>query len=139
MCVAWRAQLEKPNRTMKHVMIATALCFGMLGAQAQTTPTDPAKATPATQTKHPAHNCMSATDKDWASLNLTAEQTTKVKVIQAECQKECGAMMKDDPSLGKTMDKHEARVKSVLTPAQYDNWMKWCSAQANSKEMPPKK
>jgi Spy/CpxP family protein refolding chaperone len=139
-CVPKGGTTHKPNRTMKHVMIAAAFCFGIMGAQAQTTPTtDPAKATPAMQATHPAHNCMGASEKDWASLNLTAEQTTKVKAIQAECQKECGAMMKDDPSMGKAMDKHEARIKAVLTPAQYDNWMKWCTAQVDTKEAPQKK
>ncbi len=126
---------------MKLIIIAAALGLGTLGAKAQTTPTEPAKAAPAAQATHPTHNCMSATEKDWASLNLTAEQAAQVKTIQAECAKECGAMMKEDPALGKTMDKHEARVKAVLTPAQYDNWMKWCSAQAGStvKEAPTKK
>lgn len=121
---------------MKQLMIAAALCFGTMGAQAQTTPVESAKSAP---DDHAAYNCMRATDKDWASLNLTAEQTSQVKAIQGECMKERGAMMKDNPGMGQSMDKHESRVKAVLTPAQYDNWMKWCSAQAGTKEMPAKK
>ncbi len=121
---------------MKHLMTAAALCIGMFGAQAQTTPT---KATPAAKPAvamaHPMHNCMMASDKDWASLKLSAEQTEKVKGIQAECMKECGAMMKTDPKMAKMMDKHEANVKAVLTPEQYENWMKWCSAQASAAPM----
>ena len=117
-------------------MTAAALCIGMFGAQAQTTPTKMAPSPkPAAAMAHPAHNCMMASDNDWASLKLSAEQTTKVKAIQAECMKECGAMMKTDPKMATMMDKHEARVKEVLTPEQYASWMKWCGAQANAAPM----
>ena len=115
---------------MRYLMIAAALCTGMVGAQAQTTPAEkPATATQKPM-QHPAHNCMMTSDADWTSLGLTAEQTTSVQAIQAECKKECAGKMKDDPSMMKMMDTHEARVKEVLTPAQYESWMKLCSAQA---------
>jgi Spy/CpxP family protein refolding chaperone len=118
---------------MKYLMTAAALCIGMLGAQAQgTTPAKPAPAKPTATAAHPAHNCMMATDKEWTSLKLTADQTTKVKAIQETCMKECGAMMKTDPKMAQMMDKHEAEVKAVLTPEQYSNWMKWCSTQAKA-------
>ncbi len=80
---------------------------------------------------------MMADEKVWASLDLSPEQTEKVKAIQAECMKECAGMMKDDPSMAKMMDKHEPEVQAVLKPSQYDAWMKWCSAQATSTEAKP--
>ena len=115
---------------MNKLMIAAALCVGTLCAQAQTTPSKVDPNEGAQKSVHAQHNCMMATDKDWASLGLSAEQTTKVKVIQGECQTDCGAMTKDDPKMGMMMDKHEARVKEVMTAAQYDKWMTWCANQA---------
>ncbi|MEO8589143.1 MAG: hypothetical protein ABI432_07240 [Flavobacteriales bacterium] len=122
---------------MRHVLIAAALCIGTLGAQAQTgtTPATPSSV-PA---NHPSHNCMTATDKDWASLGLSAEQATKVKAIQVDHEKACAGKMSDDPTVTKRMDEHEAQVKAVLTPAQYDNWMKWCAAQASAPATPAQK
>jgi Spy/CpxP family protein refolding chaperone len=121
----------KPTQTpMKYLMTAAALCIGMFTANAQDEAAQPATMAPA----HPAHNCMTATDKEWTSLKLTPDQTTKVKDIQATCMKECGAMMKTDPKMAQMMDKHEVEVKAVLTADQYDNWMKWCSSQANAPE-----
>ena len=49
--------------------------------------------------------------------------------------KECGPMMKTNPKMAMMMDKHEANVKAVLTPEQYENWMKWCAAQASAPAM----
>lgn len=127
----------QPNKHMKYLITAVALCLGLSNVQAQTTP-EPSPATkPAAAPAHAAHNCMTATDKDWTSLGLTAEQTTKVQSIQAECMKACGAMMKSDPKMGKMMDKHEADVKAVLTTGQYDSWMKWCAAQADASGSTP--
>lgn len=117
---------------MKKVMFAVAMCIGMVSAQAQTDSKMDNKMS------HPAHNCMMASDKDWASLNLTPEQTTKVKAIQAECAKECAGKMKEDPKMAMAMDKHEAEVKSVLNADQYDKWMKWCASQPASSSMEKK-
>ena len=116
---------------MKHVILAAALCAGTFSVQAQTPAADTKTSSATTQKPTPAqHNCMQASDKEWASLGLTAEQTTKVKAIQEEHTRDCAGKAKDEASAAKSMDKHEARIKEVLTPEQYDQWMKWCTAQA---------
>ena len=127
---------------MKTLMIAAALCAGLLNAQAQSTPTD-TKTTPTDTrtaqkpvTQVDNKDCLKTTDADWKTLGLTAEQMTKVQAIQAEHKKDCSAMkdeagMKHDEATKAAMaDKHEERIKEVLTPAQNDAWMKWCTAQA---------
>lgn len=126
---------------MKTLMIAAALCVGMMSAQAQTTPTDTkttptenkgTATTPAAQkpAQHTSKNCLSATDADRKSLGLNADQQTKVPAIQAECKKECAAKKDGDASTAMIADKHEMRIKEVLTPAQHEAWMNWCTAQA---------
>lgn len=122
------------HNTMKTLLVAIGLIAlaGTVHAQ------DKEKMAPKPTTAaaaHPTHNCMTADAKTWESLKLTPEQMNKVKTIQAQCMKECGPMMKTDPKMAMTMDKHEAQVKAVLTPAQYDAWMKWCAAQAAAPEM----
>lgn len=110
---------------MKYLMIAAALCFGTMSAQAQTQNT---KATaPA------ARNCVvSTTDKGWSDLGLTADQTTKVKSIQSECMKASEKMKADNMQSKESpmMNKYEDEVKKVLTPAQYEKWVKECSTHA---------
>ena len=131
---------------MKTLMIAAALCAGMMSAHAQSTPTDtkttPTESTPsATTPQKPVtqvdnKDCLKTSDAEWKALGLTAEQMTKVQAIQAEHKKDCAAMkdeagMKHDEATKAAMaDKHEERIKEVLTPAQNDAWMKWCTAQA---------
>jgi hypothetical protein len=110
---------------MKYLFTAAALCLGMLSANAQTKST--------TSTTTPAHNCLaSTTDKDWTSLGLNAEQSAKVKDIQSEAMKANDKMRSDnmDSKESPMMDTYESKVKSVLTPAQYDKWVKWCSTHA---------
>lgn len=77
------------------------------------------------------HQClMTANDQTWTSLNLTPEQTKQVKDIQANCKKECDAMMKDKGTMDHAaMDKHETEIKAVLKPEQYDKWVAWCNTQ----------
>lgn len=128
---------------MKNLMMAAALCAGMMSANAQSTPTAPKtapaenKTTATTPQKPMAHtDCLMSTDADWKALGLTADQMTKVKAIQDEHKKSCAAMkdesgMKhDDASKAAMVDAHEARIKEVLTPAQYDSWKKQCMAMA---------
>lgn len=108
-------------------MTAAALCLGMLSAHAQTEL--------AVATQPAAHNCLaSTTDKDWTSLALTADQTTKVKEIQGECMKASDKMKADhmDSKESPMLDKYEGQVKAVLTPEQYDKWVKWCNAHASA-------
>ena len=110
---------------MKYLMTAAALCLGMMTAQAQTGKTAPMASN--------TTNCIATTtDKDWASLGLTAEQTTKVKEIQGECRKASDKMKADnmDSKESPMLNKYEEEVKKVLTPAQYEKWVKECSTRA---------
>lgn len=111
---------------MKYLMTTAALCLGMLTAQAQIE-----KAAPMVPV---SHNCLSTTtDKDWSALDLSAEQTTKVKEVQMECMKMSDKMKADhmDSKASPMLDKYEGKVKEVLTPAQYDMWVKQCSTRAS--------
>lgn len=120
---------------MKYLMMAAALCAGTLSAQAQSTPTEStsssATATAQKPTPQARKDCLKTTDADWKALGLTAEQMTQVKAIQAEHEKACTSMKKDDTAGAAAMvDQHEARIKEVLTPTQYDSWQKQCTAMA---------
>jgi Spy/CpxP family protein refolding chaperone len=110
---------------MKYLMTAAALCLGILSAQAQTGKTG--------TTAPAARNCIaSTTDKGWADLGLTAEQTTKVKEIQSESRKATDRLKADNMENKESpmLDKYEDEVKKVLTPAQYEKWVKECSTRA---------
>lgn len=111
---------------MKYLMTAAALCLGMMTVQAQTGKTAPMVPM--------SHNCLSSTtDKDWAGLALSTEQTAKVKEIQSECMKVSDKLKADnvDTKISPMLDKYEGKVKEVLTPAQYDKWVKGCSTHAS--------
>jgi len=118
-------------------MIAAALCAGMMSAQAQTTPTDHSKTLTATQ--EGKKDCMKTTEAEWKSLGLSADQITRVKAIQDEHTKACAGMKKDDARADAMVDKHEESLKEVLTPLQFENWQKQCTAMATPKEQMPKK
>ena len=117
----------KPKKTcnMKIMLTAAALCLGMMSAQAQSD-----KVQDATSPR----NCLtSTTDKDWSSLGLSTEQSAQVKDLQDEWRKAESAKSVDAKTGTKTspmMDSYEAKVKEVLTPEQYENWVKWCSTHA---------
>lgn len=125
---------------MKTLMIAAALCAGIVSAQAQGTPTDkkttpPDTKTSTTGTQKPAtqvdnKDCLMTTDAEWKTLGLTAEQITQVKSIQDEHKTACAGMKKDDVSTAVVSDEHEERIKNVLTPTKYDSWKKSCTAMA---------
>ena len=88
---------------------------------------------PATQTE--SKDRLRTTDAEWKALGLTAEQMTQVQSIQAEHKKQCTAMKdeagkKDEAAKAAIADQHEARIKEVLTPTQYDSWKKQCTAMA---------
>lgn len=120
---------------MKYLMMTAALCAGVLSAQAQSTPTDSKGSTATTATQKPvtqAHkDCLKTTEAEWKALGLTVEQMTEVKAVQAEHEKACAGMKKDDAAGAAAMvDQHEARIKELLTPTQYDSWQKQCTAMA---------
>ncbi len=126
---------------MKYLMMTAALCAGVLSAQAQSTPTETKGSTTTTSVQKPvtqAHkDCLKTTEADWKALGLTAQQLTEVKAVQAEHEKACSSMTKDEAGMKKDdaakaemTDAHEARIKELLTPTQYDSWKKQCTAMA---------
>ena len=128
---------------MKYLMMAAALCAGVMSAQAQSTPAETkGTSTTATTPQKPAaqadnKDCLKTSDAEWKALGLTTEQMTKVKAIQDEHTKACASMKKDeagvkrdDASSAALADKHEASIKEVLSPTQYDSWKKQCTAMA---------
>ena len=122
------------------MMMAAALCAGLVSAKAQSSPSDHKQDMPATskdQAGSQAHkDCLRTSDAEWKALGLSADQMTQVKAIQAEHEKACAAMKddagmkKEDPAKAQMADADEARIKEVLTPAQYDSWKKQCTAMA---------
>lgn len=106
---------------IKLVLSATALCFGFASANAQGEPAKPA-------TYKAGHECLAtATDTDWKNLELTADQVTKVKEIQAEYQK---ARSADANAQAPTADKVADKLRAVLGPEQYAKYVEWCAAKA---------
>ncbi len=115
---------------MKYVLTTAFLCFALLSARAQTEKVQPTAMAP--------HNCVtSTTNEDWKNLGLSEEQSAKVKDIQAECMKMEHNMKADQTTTKESpmMEKYEDRVKEVLTPDQYNKWVKWCSTHAQRGDM----
>lgn len=108
-------------------MMAAALCAGMMSAQAQDTKSSSNTGQkPTTQMDH--KDCLHTTEAEWKAMGLTGQQITEVKAIQAEHQKACSGMKKDDAAGAALMDKDEQRVKALLLPDQYDSWKRQCTA-----------
>ena len=58
------------------------------------------------------------------SLDLEPEQLRKVREIHAECERDCAAMKEEKGSVDHAaMEKHQERVKEVLTPEQYEKYL----------------
>ena len=112
---------------MKIILTAAALCLGIMSASAQSDKVQDAGA---------SKDCLSSTtDKDWSSLGLTKDQTAQVKAVQADWRKEEGSKTMDSKTGTKESpmaNSYEAKVQSVLSPEQYENWLKWCSTHANT-------
>ncbi|MBS1583173.1 MAG: hypothetical protein JST66_13325 [Bacteroidetes bacterium] len=84
------------------------------------------------------HHCLlMADDNTWSTLGLSADQQKKAKDLQAKCKAE-GASKTGEA--GK-MDagKYEKELQAMLTPEQYDQWKKWCTAQHGMQEEKEKK
>jgi len=78
------------------------------------------------------HECLMAGDETWTTLGLTADQVSKVKVVQTSCKKDKMAA-KDDATAMRSMTKHETELKAILTPDQYTNYTAWCAEQHGDK------
>ncbi|MCC6839156.1 MAG: hypothetical protein IT230_03260 [Flavobacteriales bacterium] len=106
---------------IKVVLSAAALSLCITGVQAQDEPARPGA-------YKAAHECLvTATDADWNSLELTADQVAKVKEIQAEYQK---ARSGDANAQVPTADKVAEKLKAVLGPERYEKYVDWCAANA---------
>lgn len=112
---------------MKYLIIlAAALCFGNVNAQTGTKTAMSGE-----------HDCLvTATDKDWAVLKLSSEQMDKVAQIRTEAMRTAGKTAEataTGSAPSPEMQRYEAKLKEVLTPAQYEQWNKWCSTHASTR------
>lgn len=112
---------------MKTLLMTLGLALAATTMNAQDT-----KAAPAKPAQADKHSCIMADASTWADLGLTAEQVTKVKTIQASCQKEHDAAKAAGTKYAEA-SKHEGELKAVLTPEQYTKWSQWCDANQASK------
>lgn len=127
---------------MKYLMMAAALCAGTLSAHAQTTKTDLKSSStkaqkPATLNEH--RDCLHTTEAEWKAMGLTGQQITEVKAVQAEHEKACAGMKKDDSATASLMEKDEQRVKELLLPEQYESWKHQCTAMSTQDKPMDKK
>lgn len=83
-------------------------------------------------TRTDKHACIMADAGTWTDLGLSAEQLEKVKVIQTSCKKEYEAAKAAGTKYTEA-SRHEADLKTVLTPDQYTKWSQWCSADRAAK------
>lgn len=113
--------------TMKTLLMTLGLALAATTMNAQDTKAAPAKAAQADK-----HACIMADATTWADLGLSAEQVTKVKNIQATCQKEHDAAKAAGTKYTEA-SKHEGELKAVLTPDQYTKWSQWCDANQAAK------
>jgi hypothetical protein len=89
--------------------------------------TTPARTAPTGQ-----HACIMADTGVWTDLGLDQDQVTKVKDVQAACQKEHDAA-KAAGTKYMGASKHEEELKAILTPEQYTKWTQWCDAKEAKK------
>lgn len=85
------------------------------------------KSTPSSPMQADKHACIMADAGTWTDLGLDATQVTKVKAIQANCQKEHDSA-KAAGTKYEGASKYETELKAVLTPDQYTKWAQWCDA-----------
>lgn len=144
---------------MKNLFLPAALVLMSTAAIAQSTPYPVKTTTPApigTATAGTIDDCVSrTTPENWTSLGLSAEQLSKVREIQASHRKECAAhdetkahetkanetKMTENQTAdakAKMMDKHEGKIKEVLTAEQYGKWLTWCAEQPAKSEVKQK-
>ena len=71
-------------------------------------------------------------------LDLTPDQLTSVREIQAECERDCAAAKADKGEMNhEAMAKHQARIQEVLTPDQYEKYLALSDKKAGHQEMEP--
>jgi len=113
----------KPREAMRTTILTIALAL-MTSAAATAQDT---KSTTTSPMQTDKHACIMADASTWTDLGLDAAQVTKVKAIQANCQKEHDTA-KAAGNKYEGAAKYETELKAVLTPEQFTKWSQWCDA-----------
>lgn len=101
--------------------------FTALGVSAQGT--IDSKPVAAYQSDH--HRCIMATTDTWHTFGLNEGQMAQVKELQASCKADYeGAKPGEATS---SVERHEEKLKGILTPDQYTKWSQWCAQEAAAK------
>lgn len=105
---------------MKNLICAVGLVlFACSGAAAQ-------QGTTGTQEKH---QCIMADRAVWTDLGLNEDQLARVQTIQANCDREYKANIRDTEMVAGSVSRHTNEIRNVLTPEQYAAWSEWCSSR----------
>lgn len=107
---------------MKKVMMMLAATL-LIGAGANATE-------PVAHDHEGKHKCIMFGAEKWQKLGLTEQQRASVAEIQASCKREYTAAVNAGRDASVTVDAHEARLRTVLTPEQYETWKGWCERKA---------
>lgn len=119
---------------MKTLALSAAFALAStLAVQAQSTTTSIATKD-AAKTEQAGHGCTMANAKTWDSLNLTAEQRTKVEAIQMSCEKTCSDLPKGDAKRTAAMENYDKEIKAVLTPEQLKSYKSCCAGMGEKHE-----
>lgn len=110
---------NKPENTMKKLVMMLALAAATVGVQAQDK-----------DHKTPQERAQMQTGRMTKELSLTTEQAAKVEAINLKYANEFEAKRADQKkereavrAEGKSIrDAHDAELKAVLTPEQYTQW-----------------
>ncbi len=73
------------------------------------------------------HKCIMFGAEKWQKLGLSDAQQAEVAKIQASCEQDHNAAVSAGKDASASVDAHEARLKTVLTPEQYETWTSWCA------------
>jgi hypothetical protein len=79
------------------------------------------------------HHCIMFGAEKWQKLGLTEAQMNSVKEIQASCDADYKAAKNAGTDATASVDRHEQRLKSVLTEEQYAKWSEWCANKEHKK------
>lgn len=117
--------LDEPNS--REAMRTTILTLALALMTSATATAQDTKSTTTSPMQADKHACIMADAGTWTDLGLDATQVTKVKAIQANCQKEHDSA-KAAGTKYEGASKYETELKAVLTPDQYTKWAQWCDA-----------
>jgi Spy/CpxP family protein refolding chaperone len=104
---------------MKHLFLALALLSFGGGVHAQNRTTSPE---PTSQEANKA--CEVPDMQAVKNLNLNESQLVKIREIHADIERECAAVRDESGMVdADIMTRHQARIKDVLTPSQYEEYV----------------